>query len=102
MGLYVSYVIPIIFVLIRKLQGRHPAYGPFSLGRFGIPINIFAIAYGIYIIVFTPLPIGLPVTAENMNYAGPILGFVILLAFVDYFVSGRKRFILPKSETEHI
>lgn len=101
MGLYISYVIPIIFILIRKLQGRHPAYGPFALGRWGIPINIFAIVFGIYVIIFTPFPVERPVTAENMNYAGPILGFVVLLAFVDYFFSGHKRFILPKSESEH-
>lgn len=101
MGLYISYVIPVIFILIRKLQGRPPARGPFYLGRWGIPINIFAICFGIYIIVFTPFPVFRPVTAENMNYAGPILGFVVLLALVDYFISGHKRFILPKSEPGH-
>jgi choline transport protein len=28
MGLYLSYVMPLAFSLIRKLQGRHPPYGP--------------------------------------------------------------------------
>ncbi|EON66704.1 hypothetical protein W97_05950 [Coniosporium apollinis CBS 100218] len=99
-GLYASYVIPVLFVIIRKLEGRPPVYGPFQLGRWSLPINCFGFAFGVFMVVMLPFPPFQPVTAVNMNYAGPILVAVILLALVDWFVSGRKRFVVPTSKTE--
>lgn len=97
-GLYASYVIPILFIVLRKLEGRQPTYGPFQLGRWGLPINLFGLAFGIFIIIFLPFPPIQPVTAVNMNYAGPILVGILVLALVDWFASGRKRFEVPTSE----
>jgi choline transport protein len=96
-ALYISYGIPILFMMIRKLQNRHPVYGPFKLGRWGIPINMFSLAYIIYILIFLPFPTILPVTAVNINYAGPLVGAVILIAIGDWFVTGKKRFRVPVS-----
>ena len=95
MGLYLSYIFPLAFVLIRKLQGQHPPYGPFYLGKWSIPVNIAGLAFGIFIVIFLPFPTVLPVTAATMNYAAPILGAVMLLALVDWFISGHKRFEVP-------
>ena len=96
-ALYISYGIPILFMMIRKLQNRHPVYGPFKLGRWGIPINLFSLAYIIYILIFLPFPTILPVTAVNINYAGPLVGAVILIAMGDWFVTGKRRFKVPTS-----
>jgi amino acid transporter len=49
-GLYLSYLVPITLLLIRKIRGMHPHYGPFKLGVWGIPVNMFACAYAIYIL----------------------------------------------------
>jgi amino acid transporter len=94
-ALYISYFIPIFFLVIRKLQNRHPVYGPFKLGRWGLPLNLFALVYIVYILTFLPFPTMLPVTAVNMNYAGPLVGAIILIALGDWFISGRKRFEVP-------
>ncbi|TVY88655.1 Choline transport protein [Lachnellula willkommii] len=94
-GLYMSYFIPILFIVIRKLQGRHPKYGPFKLGRWGLPINMLAMCYILYILAFVGFPTELPVTADNMNYAGPLVVALILLAIGDFFITGRKRFVVP-------
>ena len=98
-ALYISYFIPIFFLVIRKLQNRHPQYGPFKLGRWGLPINLYALAFIVYILTFLPFPVELPVTATNMNYAGPLVGAIILMALGDWFVSGRKRFEVPVART---
>lgn len=94
-ALYISYFIPIFFLVIRKLQNRHPHYGPFKLGRYGLPINLFALVYILYILSFLPFPTILPVTAVNMNYAGPLMAAVIVIALGDWFLSGKKRFSVP-------
>ncbi|KAF2457056.1 putative amino acid permease [Lineolata rhizophorae] len=90
--LYVSYMVPVLFFTLRKLSSRRPALGVWNVGRWGLPVNCFALVYGLYMIVFLPWPPMQPVDEENMNYSGPVLGFVLLLSLLDWFVSGRKRF----------
>jgi hypothetical protein len=81
--------------MIRKLQGRHPQYGPFKLGRWGIPINLFACVYIDYMLSFVALPTVIPVTAVNMNYAGPLVLGVMIIAVADWIFRGRHRFEVP-------
>jgi amino acid transporter len=100
LALYISYIIPIIFFTLAKLRGEKIPFGPFKLGRFGLPINIFSIVYGIFIIIFLPFPPFLPVTGANMNYGGPVMGAVILFALGDWAISGRKRFKVPVERVE--
>lgn len=95
LALYISYLVPISLILLRKLEGRHPAYGPFRLGRWGIPINLFALVYGTFVVIWLPFPPILPVTSLNMNYAGPVMISVIVIALLDWAVSGHKRFQVP-------
>lgn len=95
LSLYISYIVPIALLLIRKLEGRHPSYGPFRLGRWGIPINMFAIAYGLYIVVWLSFPVMLPVTSATMNYASPLWFAGFLFALANWFISGRKHFRVP-------
>jgi choline transport protein len=93
-ALYISYILPITFLLVRKLRGEHEQTGPWNLGRFGIPINIFALCYGIFMIIWLPFPTELPVTRNTMNYAAPVWFGCMLLALLDYFTGGSKRFQL--------
>jgi choline transport protein len=46
-------------------------------------------------IIWLPFPTSLPVTKDTMNYAAPVWFGFVLLALVDYFISGHKRFQLP-------
>jgi choline transport protein len=95
LALYISYTIPILFVLIRKLEVRPPNYGPFKLGRWGIPINIFALVWCTFTIIWLPFPVSLPVTKTTMNYAAPVWGGCLIIALVDWFISGYRRFRTP-------
>lgn len=96
LGLYLSYILPILFFLLTKLRGGDIPEAPFRMGpMLGYAVNIFALCYGIFIAIWLPFPSFVPVTWENMNYAGPVLGVVILFAIGDWFVTGRKRFVVP-------
>jgi choline transport protein len=95
LGLHISYVIPILFIALRKVHGPRLAYGPYSLGRWGIPVNVFALVYLGFIIIWMPFPTMRPITRDNMNYASPVFGVIIIGALMDWFISGRKRFQMP-------
>lgn len=99
-ALYVSYFIPISLLVLRKLAGKHPKYGPFKLGRWGLPINLFSLAYIVFVLIWIPFPPGRPVTAQSMNYAGPLFLGVVFLALGDWFTTGKTRFKAPTGVTD--
>jgi len=84
--------------MLRKIRRQHVKFGAFKLGRYGIAINLLALGYLGFIIIWLPFPVMLPVTRDNMNYGGPILGGVIILALLDWVISGHKRFIISNYE----
>jgi hypothetical protein len=94
-SLSVSYIPPILFFLVKKIRGEHISYGPFNLGRYGIAINVLALSYLIFVVIWMPFPTMLPVTGKNMNYAGPLMGAIIVGALLDWIISGHKRFKVP-------
>jgi amino acid transporter len=96
LSLYISYIIPLVFFTICKLRGQHIPYGPFRMPKaFGLVVNFFAICWAVFIAIFLPFPPIQPVTAMNMNYAGPVMGAVILWGIVDYLTTGKKRWKAP-------
>ncbi|KAJ5990782.1 amino acid/polyamine transporter I [Penicillium canescens] len=97
LGLYISYLIPLILLVLKRFTSPQDIpQGTFSLGKFGLPMNLLAILFATYFVIFLPFPATVPVTAENMNYAGPVLGFVILFACGDWIVRGRHKWEGPK------
>lgn len=94
-ALYISYFIPILLLLLRKLAGKHPQYGPWKLGRWGVPIYTLSLIYIVYILIWVPFPPSRPVTAETMNYSGPMVIGVICFALLDWFTTGKRRFKVP-------
>lgn len=96
LALYASYTLPILFFTIWKLRGKPIDYGPFRMGKLGIIVNFYARAWGIYTCIFLPFPPSIPVeSAASSNWSGPVFGFVLILAVLDWIFSGRKRFVAP-------
>ncbi|KAL4747438.1 hypothetical protein BDW72DRAFT_15313 [Aspergillus terricola var. indicus] len=96
LGLYISYLIPLWLLVYKRLTA--PAdipKGTFNLGKLGLPMNLLAILFATYFVIFLPFPPLLPVTGENMQYAGPVLGFVMLFAIGDWIIRGRHRWEGP-------
>jgi choline transport protein len=98
-GFYFSYGIPILMFFIRRFSRERPIeFGPWNMGKFGMAVNILAIAFCIFLIIFLPFPTILPVTAQNMNYASVVFIGVILFSGVDWLVRGRNRYTGPIRE----
>ena len=100
LALHVSYFFPILFFLLGKLRGPTPTYGPFQIGAVGVFVNLFALCYLVYVVVWMPFPQVLPVTKDNMNYAGPIFGAVVLASLAHWFARGKRTFGMPSAREE--
>ncbi|KAJ4362598.1 hypothetical protein N0V95_001403 [Ascochyta clinopodiicola] len=100
-ALYISYLVPIALLTARQLAGRHPKYGPFQLGKWSIPIKLCSMVYLVYVIIFVAFPASMPVTSLTMNYAPPILIGFLVIAMVDWFIRGRKKFEVPTTALEY-
>jgi choline transport protein len=97
-AIVISYTIPII-LLVRKRLYREPIpFGPWTLGRWGLAVNVYGAAFGIFISVFALFPTIIPVTVENMNYAGPVIMLLIIIAGIDWAVRGKYAFKGPLRE----
>ena len=97
-GQYTSYLLPISLMAVRRIGKKAVPYGPFRLGRWGLPINLISIAYSTVLIIFMVLPPYQPVTAKSMNYAGVIFGAVLLLSMGVWIIYGRRVYRGPVKE----
>lgn len=95
-GMYTSYLLPIVYMSLygrRKLVGK---FGPFKLGNvFGPITNVAAICWLVVAIVFSTFPTLQPVTPQNMNYAIAVMGGWLLAGVVFYFIAGKGKYAGP-------
>jgi choline transport protein len=82
-------------MIYRRLKNEKIPFGPWSLGRWGLPVNLFAAAYGLVTVVFTFFPPSVPVEKESMNYSSVVYVGVVILGLTYYAVAGRKQYIAP-------
>ncbi|EXJ63122.1 hypothetical protein A1O7_03567 [Cladophialophora yegresii CBS 114405] len=98
-GLYLSYLLPVAVILWRRIKRPDSLrWGPFKLGQWGIALNVTSIIYTVFCCVFLLFPPYRPVTAMNFNYASVVLGGVLLLSAVYWFIRGRKVYTGPACE----
>ncbi|KAK1580725.1 LPXTG-domain-containing protein [Colletotrichum navitas] len=98
LGLYSSYIIAISCMLHARVTGRighgleyQVQYGSWSLPKgWGVPINIYALLWSMYLTIWLPFPQTVPVTGTEMNYAGPIYVVAVVGALTLWFARGQK------------
>ena len=115
-GLYTSYATPIF---LRITSGRNKLNpGPFSLGRWYLPIGTVAVSWVIFIIILLLFPGGANPSASGMSercfisnpldrfdhsltdYAVVLVMAVFIFASVSWIISARKWFNGPISNVE--
>ncbi|OAX85589.1 hypothetical protein ACJ72_00003 [Emergomyces africanus] len=89
-GLFASYIIAIGCMVHARFHQKNLQFGDWTMGRLGLPVNIFALAYTSYVTIWLPFPNRLPVNGVNMNYALPIFGASTLFALSYWFLSAKK------------
>lgn len=102
LGLYTSYLIPIVYFIIygRPKMAKHE-FGFFSMPKsLGLGLNLLSCAWLILAIVFSTFPTFMPVTAQNMNYSTVVMVGWSVLGGIYYAVLGRKKFEVPVVDRE--
>ncbi|KAL6716628.1 hypothetical protein ACLMJK_006196 [Lecanora helva] len=97
-GHYTSYLLPMTLLVVRRFGKSEIPWGPWTMGRWGLAVNLAAISYSVVLIVFMVFPPYRPVSAQNMNYASLIFGSVMLLSGALWFIYGRKVYYGPVRE----
>ncbi len=95
-ALYIAYALPIWLNLRNKLRARGefttPAIAPWSLGRWGIPLNLVAIAWVAFITLLFSIP--------PNELAGWSLGALIVFMGLYWAIDARHRFTGPQPSSE--
>lgn len=92
--LSVSYGIPILVSLLRGRKLVRNA--TFSLGRFGVIINVITVIWISFAIVLFTMPTAIPVTPVTMNYASVVFAGFTFISAIWYAVWGRTNYRGPK------
>ncbi|KUJ13159.1 amino acid transporter-like protein [Mollisia scopiformis] len=90
-----SYFITISCLIWRRAFGRPLPPRRWSLGKFGMGINICAILFLAPVWFFAFWPLAIPVNPTNMNWSSTMFGSIISIALVDYFVQARHQYVGP-------
>jgi amino acid transporter len=90
-----SYFITISCLIWRRLAGPPLPPRRWSLGRYGLAINIAALLFLLPLWFFAFWPLATPVTAMNMNWSSTMFGGLIMLALVYYYFVARHVYVGP-------
>lgn len=90
-----TYALSIGCLLWRRLFGAPLPYARWSLGRYGVWINGFALLYEIFTVTISFFPLFADVTAQSMNWAVAMFGGAAILCSANYLVNGRKYYRGP-------
>ncbi|KAI0777533.1 APC amino acid permease [Trametes elegans] len=82
-GQYTAFSIPIA---IRFLGGQNWTPGPFTLGRFGLPVAVVAVAWMVFSVIILAFPTSPGPTADGMNYMVVVYGGWIILCLIYYHI----------------
>lgn len=98
-GFYSSFLIAgIVFLHKRLTNPSDIRWGPFKLGRAGVPVNILAILWTIIGIFFSFWPTNADVTPQNMNWSSLVFGTALLISTAFWFLHSKKVYTGPKRE----
>ncbi|KAI5363499.1 Putative amino acid/polyamine transporter I [Septoria linicola] len=90
-----SYAASIGCVLSRRIRGQPLPHARWSLGKWGLPINIVSVLYAILTAIISFFPLVTPVTVQGMNWSIVMFAGVFAIAATDYMLRGRHRYTGP-------
>ena len=100
-GYFSSYLLPIIVMIFKRYSGEPIPFGPWTLGRWGLLINIVAALYTAIAIIFSFFPPSVPVNAQTMNWSCVVYGGTVIFGIIFYVFRGHKIYRGPVIDREN-
>ncbi|MCJ1410627.1 hypothetical protein MMC19_004713 [Ptychographa xylographoides] len=95
-GFYLSYAMPLFVRILARISGHAKVLpGPYTLGKYGIVLNVVGFIFLLFASVTFNFPTVNPVDQNNMNYTSAAIGVIGLVSIVTWFTTGRKSFTGP-------
>jgi amino acid transporter len=94
-AMYTSYLISIGCVMLKRIRGEPLLPSKFNLGKFGLPINIIAVLFLIFLWIFAFFPTLPNPAVPDMNWAVLGYGALIIFALIYYAIHGRHVYVGP-------
>ena len=90
-----TYIISITCLILRRIRGEPLPPRRWTLGRFGIFVNIGALLFLAVVWVFVFFPVSIPVTPSTMNWNAVMFGGTMIFAVFYYLLVGRWTYTAP-------
>lgn len=90
-----TYTISIGCILLKRIRGQSLPSARWSLGRWGLPINVIGFTYSCFAFVFCCFPAALPVDPSTANWGPALWAAVVFIALLIYVFWGRKYYTPP-------
>ncbi|KYK58763.1 amino acid transporter [Drechmeria coniospora] len=99
-ALMATYVISIGCVTLKRIRKEELPRSRWSLGRYGLVINIIALVYACWSFFWSFWPNSYDITAQNFNWACVLFVSMMALSCVVYFVQARHTYDGPVVKVE--
>ncbi|GAT24587.1 GABA permease [Aspergillus luchuensis] len=90
-----SYIVTVSCVAWKRIRGEPLPPHRWSLGRWGLWVNLGALAFLIPEFVFVMFPLYSTVDPENMNWSSLMYGGMLIFSIIYYALYGRKTYVPP-------
>ncbi|KAL8822278.1 MAG: hypothetical protein Q9191_006981 [Dirinaria sp. TL-2023a] len=90
-----SYMVSIGCIFVKRLRGYPLPHAQFSLGRWGLPINLAALVFLAAFFIFCFFPTATPVMPQSMNWNISMFGGITIFSTVYYVLYGRFHYTPP-------
>ena len=101
-SLMTSYMLTIGCLIIWRLRGHELPPSRFTLGRWGLWINIASMCFLLPWFVFSFFPATVKPNAESMNWGCLMYGFIVLLSTAYYLIYGKHSYMPPSEEVKQV
>ena len=96
-SLLTSYLVSISCVLLKRFRGEQLLERRWSLGKWGLPVNLLGLGYLIIAYIFAFFPLANGVTLGTMNWAAAVYGGVAIVSIIYYAAYAKNKYVAPVS-----
>lgn len=90
-----SYIVSIGCLVSKRLRGEPLPPSRFSLGKYGMAVNVAALVFLIPFFIFVFFPTATPVDPKTMNWNISMFGGITIFATIYYLVGGKNVYRPP-------